>query len=123
MRHAVKNILLSLSFLLAFAGIQKGVALEVQSTGVHAPAVQDTATYADYGKLYTKPGPIQDEQLRIWQPRPSPPFNEPSTIIPELAWVQEVRLQLKVRQYLQRAVDFCPGLRGCDIIFPFHYFW
>jgi hypothetical protein len=122
--YAVKNILLTLSLFFACFGWQGRSAVSASAADLHAPAAQGELARVDKGELYHSSGLLQaEEQVRVLQLRPAASFKHSSNGFQSFAWVLELRLRLRASQYLQRAEQFIPGLRTCDIIFPFHYFW
>ncbi|WP_116542392.1 hypothetical protein [Pontibacter virosus] len=124
MHYAVKNILVALSVFFAFYGLQTRAAMELRAQSVEVRTAQGKLTRFDNGELGQATVLLQpEEQLRLWQPRPSAPFKQASSGSAALVWAQEFRLQQEVSYYLQRARHFSPGLSIRDIIFPFHYFW
>lgn len=122
--YAVKNILLSLSLFFALFGLRNGADLEQHEQVAHMLAAQDEQLRFDDGEHYHATGLLQaEEQLRVWQPRPSAPLKQASGFSAATNQALEFSLQLQAAHYLQRARQFIPGLTSCDIIFPFHYFW
>jgi hypothetical protein len=122
--YAVKNILLTLTLFFACFGWQQGAAVDPSATELHATAAQGELARVDKGELYHSPGLLQTaEQVLVLQPRPTASLKHSSHGQQSLAGVLEFRLQRRVARYLHRAKLFNPGLSGCDIIFPFHYFW
>ncbi|MBX0331853.1 hypothetical protein K3G39_01235 [Pontibacter sp. HSC-14F20] len=122
--YAVKNILLALSIFFAFYGLQTKAAKELQAQSVQVHTEQGELSFSDKSTLGQATSLLQpEEQLRVWQHRPSAPLKQVSSGSAALVWAQEFRLQLQVVHYLQRARHFSPGLSIRDIIFPFHYFW
>ncbi|SIT77480.1 hypothetical protein [Pontibacter indicus] len=104
--------------------MQTRAAMEMRAQSVKEWATDSETSYFGKGKLKHTAEFLQpEEQLRLWQPRPSAPLKQASPGLATLGWAQEFRLQLQTKHYLQRARYFSPSLTISDIIFPFHYFW
>ncbi|WP_299986676.1 hypothetical protein [uncultured Pontibacter sp.] len=122
--YAVKNILLSFTFLFAFFSLQHGAAVELQ-----AAATQQVATQGELREFDRLQAPYMavlqaEDHAGTWQFRPTQSSKQASYSSPALAAkLQEFRLQLLIAHYLQRIRHISPGLAVSDIIFPFHYFW
>lgn len=124
MIYTIKNILLTLTLFFACFSGQGSVASEDLPFAALPLVAEETLSSIDEGALYTSPGLLQaEEQVRLLQPRPTLPHKPASGGDQAAALALELRLQLEAAGYLQRAAQISPGLSGCDIIFPFHYFW
>jgi hypothetical protein len=120
--YAVRNILFSLTLLLACFSWQEGAAAAARPIAEQSTAEQGELASAIDGELYKSPGHLSaGEQVRGLQPVPS--LKQDSNGLRALSSALEHQFEQQATAYLKRSGQICLSFSSCDIIFPFHYFW